>query len=562
MRGGEILVRSLVEEGVNVVFGIPGTHVLEIYSALYDHRDELTHVLARYEPGAGFMADGYGRVSGKPGVVVVTAGPGATGLVTPISQSHVEGAPVVAIAGLTPIGSAGRGYYHEYRDPDAQLSIFKPITKWAIRVTDPSEIPRILARAFRIAREGRPGPIYVEVPRDVLEGEAQWNGYVRETPMTLTPDPGIVREIGELLLASSSPVIYAGGGVVASGSGEWLVKVAEELGAPVVTSVMGKGSIPHDHPLHGGLAAGAFGDPAASRLVEEADVVLAVGTRFSEIGTGLWTLRINGKLIQVNVDPGDLGRNYRPTLTVVSDAGEFLRMLYGVIKGRGRGVRAGLERIRRLRDEVVEVRELGYNESLINPSDLVKAISSLVDRDTIITCDAGGNQVAMFEVPVYRERHYLTPGGFTSMGYAIPAAIGAKVASRDSTVIATTGDAAFFMTGMELATAAELGLRDFSVILFNDGGQGVLKFQQRLMYGGKIYGTHTYNMDYCLFARSLDIDCVEISSREDLGRLGDCVHSSRPCLANVHVNPEAVPIPLSRYIMRILGSSPQRAPWA
>ncbi len=557
--GGEALVRSLIEEGVDTVFGIPGTHVLGIYAALHDYAERIRHVLGRFEPSMGFMADGYSRASGRVGVVIVTAGPGATGLVTPLAQASVEGVPIVAFAGLTPIKTAGRGYYHEFRDVNAQLSVFKPFVKWAVRVEDGRDIPRVVSRAFRIAREGRPGPVYVELPRDVIDSETDWVGYTREEPSVVRPDPALVDAVVRELLNAEGPVIYVGGGVISANASDLLIRVAEELGAPVVTSVMGKGAIPFDHPLHGGLAAGYFGDPVAVKLVENADVVLAIGTRFSELGTGMWSLPIRGRLIHVNVDPGDIGRNYRADIAVISDAREFLRALLERISGRGPGRGRGVKLIEIARAEVgsQELRELGYDESRINPSDLVRALARVLDGDmregkAVVTCDAGGNQVAMFEFPVYKPRTYFNPAGFTSLGFAIPAAIGAKIARPEATVVATTGDAAFFMTGMEIATAAELGLR-VAFVIFNDRAQGVLKLQQRLLYGGKVYASHTYPMDFCKFAESLSIGCVRISDRKELeAGLEKCVYGfNGPCIADVAVNPDAIPIPITRQLMAI-----------
>lgn len=334
------------------------------------------------------------------------------------------------------------------------------------------------------------------------------------------------------------------------------------MGAPVVTSVMGKGAIPFDHPLHGGLAAGYFGDTVAVKLVENADVVLAVGTRFSELGTGMWSLPIRGgRLIHVNVDPNDIGRNYKTDLAIISDALEFLNTLYDRVKGKGPGRDRGIKLINEVKASVgnQQLRELGYDESRINPSDLVRALSHVIDSDmregkAIVTCDAGGNQVAMFELPVYKPRTYFNPAGFTSLGFAIPAAIGAKVARPDATVVATTGDAAFFMTGMEIATAAELNLK-VAFVIFNDRAQGVLKLQQRLLYGGKVYASHTYPMDFCKFAESLNIDCVRISDKKELeDGLDKCIYgTNKPCIADVLVNPDAVPTPITRQLMAIFG---------
>lgn len=557
--GGEALVRSLVEEGIDTVFGIPGTHVLGIYAALHDYSDKIKHVLGRFEPSMGFMADGYARASGKVGVVIATAGPGATGLVTPLAQASVEGVPIIAIAGLTPIKTAGKGYYHEFRDVNSQLNIFRAFTKWAVRVESGAEIPRVMAKAFKIAMDGRPGPVYVELPRDIVDSETEWIGYFKEEPMRVKPDPALVDGVARDLLNAERPVIYVGGGVITANASDALIKVAEELGAPVVTSVMGKGAIPFNHPLHGGLAAGYFGDVVAVKLVESADVILAIGTRFSELGTGMWSLPIRGKLIHVNIDPNDIGKNYKADIAVVSDALEFLNALYDRIKGRGPGKDRGVNLISSIKSEIdgQELKELGYDESKINPSDLVKALSKVIDNDmregrAVVTCDAGGNQVAMFEFPVYRPRTYFNPAGFTSLGFAIPAAIGAKIARPEATVVATTGDAAFFMTGMEIATAAELKLR-IAFVIFNDKAQGVLKLQQKFLYGGKVYASHTYPMDFCKFAESLGIDCVRISDKAELENgLEKCIYRANgPCIADVAVNPDAVPRPITRQLMLI-----------
>ncbi|MGC9180441.1 MAG: thiamine pyrophosphate-binding protein [Vulcanisaeta sp.] len=559
--GGEVIVKSLIEEGVDTVFGLPGTHVLGLYAALHDYHERIRHVLGRFEPSMGFMADGYARASGRTSVLISTAGPGATGLVTPLAQAAVEGVPIVALAGLTPIRTAGKGYYHEFRDANAQLSIFKPFTKLAIRAEEPREIPKILAKAFRVTREGRPGPVYVELPRDIIESETEWVGYTKEEPVRIKPDTTLVDLAVKELLNAERPIIYVGGGVIAANAGDVLIRVAEEIGAPVVTSVMGKGAIPFDHPLHGGLAAGYFGDTVAVKLVENADVVLAIGTRFSELGTGMWSLPIRGRLIHVNVDPNDIGKNYKTDLAIISDALEFLNALHDRVRGRGPGKDRGVKLIDEVRASVgnQQLRELGYDETKINPSDLVRALAHVIDSDmregkAVVTCDAGGNQVAMFELPVYKPRTYFNPAGFTSLGFAIPAAIGAKVARPEATVVATTGDAAFFMTGMEIATAAELNLK-IAFVIFNDRAQGVLKLQQRLLYGGKVYASHTYPMDFCKFAESLNIGCVRISDRKELeDGLERCIYGfNGPCIVDVLVNPDAVPTPITRQVMTIFG---------
>ncbi|BBD73704.1 acetolactate synthase, large subunit, biosynthetic type [Sulfodiicoccus acidiphilus] len=539
--GAEALVNSLTHQGVRHVFGIPGTHVLSIYKELAKHR-EIKHVLAKFEPGAGFMADGYGRSTGVPGVTVVTAGPGALGLAVATAQARVEGAPMVILAGQTPMRTRGKGYYHETPDYDAILSTFKSLAKWAARAESPEQVPRLVARAFRRSVEGKPGPVYLELPKDVLESEGEWYGYRVEQPTKYRAD---VSQAASLMLSSSSPVILAGGGVIRARAQDKLAELAEKLEIPVVTTISGKGSLPPDHPFLGGVGAGAFGDPDAVRLVEESDLVIAIGTRLPELGTGGWSLKIRGRLIQVDVDPDSMSQVYRPDLFLVGDARAFLEDLVNSL----RGVKSfgGKERIEKARKEVEDVKPIGYDESKVNPDDVIDAVGSILEPGAVITCDAGSNQVASFRIRVPAGGTYINPTGFTSMGYAIPAAIGAKVSHPESQVVALTGDAAFHMTGFELAAAADNGI-PIAVILFDDGLQNVLRMQQMFLYGGETYETYVHNTDYCGLANSLGVQCVKVEERRVLkDSVSQCLNSKTPCLVDVKVNPNAIPIPLSRY---------------
>jgi Thiamine pyrophosphate-requiring enzymes [acetolactate synthase, pyruvate dehydrogenase (cytochrome), glyoxylate carboligase, phosphonopyruvate decarboxylase] len=544
--GAESLVRSMENQGVRYLFGIPGTHTLSVYNEL-SKGSEIRHVLARYEPGAGFMADGFGRSSNFPGVALVTAGPGALGMAVPVAQARVEGAPMVVIAGQTPLRTRGRGYYHETPDYDATLNAFKAISKWAARAESPEQIPLLLARAFRRASEGKPGPVYLEVPRDVLEGDGQQRSYRREQPTRYRAD---VSQVASILLSSSSPTILAGGGVIRAGAREVLQEFVERNEIPVATTVSGKGALPHDHPLHAGLAAGAFGDPAAVRLVETSDLVIAIGTRLPEIGTGGWTLRISGTLVQVDVDPEAMSQVYKPEVFLVGDARAFLEDLS---KAVGESKFNGKERIARASQEAYDVQPFGYDGSKINPDDVVDAVNSLLEPNAVITCDAGANQLASFRVKVPRGGVYMNPTGFTSMGYAIPAAIGARAANPDSQVVALLGDSAFHMTGLELSTAVDAGL-PVAVVLFDDGQQNVLRLQQVALYSSSPYEVYVHSTDYCGLARSIGVQCSVVSERSHLkDSLAQCVNSRKPCIVDVKVNPDSVPLALTRYMMKMRG---------
>ncbi|MEM2702900.1 MAG: thiamine pyrophosphate-binding protein, partial [Candidatus Bathyarchaeia archaeon] len=496
---------------------------------------------------------GYGRVSGKPGVLISTAGPGATNTVTAVAQAFVEGAPLILIAGGVSTRYFGKGQYHELRNFEDQLKIFEPVTKLAIKVKNVEEIPISISKAFAKSVEGKPGPIYIEVPIDVLISEGVFHEYQRTTPKLVEPDKELVKKTINLISSAKSPVIFAGGGIISSNTSGDLVELAEIVGAPVVTSIMGKGSISPDHPLYAGVANGNMGDELALKIVEESDLMLALGTRFSELGTGRWSLKVPETIIHVNIDENIFNKVYPATLAIKSDLRPFLKTIIKHLKARflEKKIKRGVERIMKLREHVVEYPEMGYSEQRINYSDIIKALEKIVNNNTIVTCDAGWNQVALFQLKVYRPRSFLSPCGFNSLGYAIPAAVGAKIAKPSAEVIATVGDFGFLSTCIELATAVRVRANILTLI-FNNGCQGVLTFHQKRFYG-RTFATETHSVNFSKLAEAIGVGYIEITRREELSSgMEEGLQESmkRPVMVNIHVNPDALPQAISRLAFR------------
>ncbi|MFQ5837711.1 MAG: thiamine pyrophosphate-binding protein [Thermoplasmata archaeon] len=534
-RGADILVECLVEQGVERIFGIPGTHVLAIYDALYKE-GTIDVVLTRQEASAAFMADACGRLTGEPGVCLATAGPGLTSLLNGVAEAFVESSPVVVLGGAVPYHTFGRGYYHELRHVDDQIAFMRPFTKWQSRVESVGDVPDVVAQAFTEATRERPRPVFVELPKDVMEDEGEAKPKGAEKTPRKKADASRVEEALSLLREAERPLILAGGGVHISGAWEEIRELAEALGAPLATTITGKGSIPADHPLHIGLGCGLLAPPEVRDVLLQMDVLLAVGCRFDEIASGGWTLPAPERIIHVNVDPGDIDRVYDATVALVGDVKAVTEDLLAALKGVRKKPWFTLEK-RPLSEDDGEGIGLGL---------AVRALREVLPRDAIVTCDSGNSQVAMFDFDVYKPRTYLSPTGFNAMGFAVPAAIGAQMVRRQRKVAAVFGDGAFFMNGMELLTAVEREL-PISFFLFNDRSYGILKFYQDLMYDGRRTGVEMPSVNLLSLAEGLGIEFMTARSRQDVPRVfKDAIRSDSPTLIDVRVDPSSGPPPLER----------------
>ncbi|WP_088335694.1 acetolactate synthase large subunit [Methanopyrus sp. KOL6] len=486
--GARVLVECLKEEGVEHIFGYPGGAVLPIYDEIYDEVS-IEHILVRHEQGAAHAADGYARVKGKPGVCVATSGPGATNLVTGIATAYMDSSPVIAITGQVPTTMIGKDAFQEV---DA-VGVFMPITKHNYQIGKPEEIPEVVKEAFKIAITGRPGPVHIDVPKDVQEAEADI-----EIPKTVEVEglnvvkrghPVQVKRAAELLAEAERPVILAGGGCVISNATRELIELAELLGAPVATTLMGKGAFPEDHPLALGMA-GMHGTKAANYALTECDVLLAVGCRFSDRTTGDPSGFAPGaKIIHIDIDPAEIGKNIPVDVPIVGDAKLVLRDLIKELKRRKylRERKRWGKRIEELKAEVEMPPEHTESDQRISPRELVRALhEALRDRDYILTTDVGQNQMWMARYfPVEEPRRFISSGGLGTMGFGLPAALGAKVAAPEKTVVAVVGDGGFLMTAQELATAVDNDI-EVKVFVMDNRLLGMVAQWQRLFYDERL----------------------------------------------------------------------------
>jgi acetolactate synthase-1/2/3 large subunit len=504
--GAEVLIGALREHGVRHIFGYPGGQLTPIYDALY-REPGIRHILARDEQAAGFMADGYARASGEPGVCLAVCGPGVLNAATPLATAFTDSVPVLLISGQVPKAGRGlrSGYYHE----NEQLEACTTFTKWRAGVDDVQAIRPQTELALAALTDGRPGPVLLEIPLDVLRAELPHSYSPSQQTMVAAPAPrrGEIESLASLLQGWRKPLILAGGGVISAGASDLLVQVAERLGAPVFTTLMGKCAIPADHPLAAGLPwFRATSDltnmgPLLSPLFADADGLLAVGCRFSQVSTGNWSLNLPAAVAQIDIDRTELGRHYPLTLGINSDARTALGRLLELLPRKPRSPSTSPKFSR---------------ESWRLPGlDLIGPLRRILPRAAIVVADITRLAYIMAaEFPVYQPRTFLHPAGFVAMGYGIPAALGAKAAFPDRTVLVVVGDGGFLMSGMELATAVQETL-PIVIVLINDNCLTLIKSIQERRYESRFLGVDLVNPDFRLFAKAFDVPYWLTSSDAD-----------------------------------------------
>ena len=507
--GGEWIVDALRAEGVRHVFGIPGVHNLAIYDALI-RQTEITHVLARHEAGAAFMADGYARASGAPGVVVVTTGPGATNALTPLVESYAGSVPVVVVMSdvASPLVGRDIGALHEVPN---QVECFKPVTRWAEAVTEAPAVPATVHAAFDLLRTGRPGPIAISVPNDFLtsrfDARTHAGGHGRRPPCHVDA----IGEAVRLLSAASRPLVIAGGGVIAAAAEAELARLARRLGAPVITTVMGRGALSERDPLwHGVLPNSRATEP----VIKAADVVLAVGCRFAHRSTQGLLLNLSfdpsQTLIHLDLDPTVIGRLFKPQLPIVGDAKDGLGRL---IDGLGsRAARTAWDH--RWREGLRPAASARYTAEVARLIDTLRA--ALPDDAIVVNDQTGINYWMEWRFPVLRPRTFLYPVGSATLGYGVPAAIGAKIARPDRPVVAVVGDGGFMYSVNELATAVKYRLPVVFLVM-NDDRYGAIKWLQQTMFEGRWGETDLANPDFPALARAFGARGERVPDVDALG---------------------------------------------
>jgi acetolactate synthase-1/2/3 large subunit len=491
MSGARIVLESLKREGVDVVFGLPGGAVLPIYDALYDFSGPLRHVLVRQEAAAGHAAEGYARVSGKVGVCLVTSGPAATNLVTALQDAYMDSMPIVAISGQVATHMIGNDAFQEADN----VGITRPCTKHNYLVKDTKDIAPVVREAFHIAASGRPGPVHIDLPKDILVKQAEFEYpevvHLRSYNPTYDGHLGQIKKAAKAIMRAKRAVLYVGGGVISSDASAELRAVAELTRIPVTTTVMALGAFPSEHALAMGML-GMHGGYAPNMAVYNSDCLIAVGARFDDRVTGKVELFApQAEIIHIDIDPSSISKNIKVHIPIVGDARRVLARLQEALIEESTGGTAPVAQAREqwlkqiAQWQAKHPFRYDWDDELIKPQYVVEEVSNLTRGEAIVVTGVGQHQ--MWAAQHYRfrhPRHWLTSGGLGTMGYGLPAALGAQVARPDRLVVLIDGDGSFVMNSQELATIVENQLPVKTVII-NNGGHGMVRQWQDIIYGGR-----------------------------------------------------------------------------
>ncbi|MFP4170383.1 MAG: biosynthetic-type acetolactate synthase large subunit [Methanomassiliicoccales archaeon] len=537
MNGNKAVLELLEREGVEVMFGIPGGTTMPMYDALID--SSIRHVLVRHEQCAAHMADGYARATGKVGVCMSTSGPGATNLVTGVATAYVDSSPMLAITGQVPTPAIGNQAFQE----GDSFSLMMPVTKHNFRVLNPNSIPEAIKRGISIATTGRYGPVHIDLPMDSMNGEVSEEAMNREYVVDSPPeDMTELPQAVQLLRSAERPLIMVGGGCVWAGASDELIQLAETLMAPITTTLMGKSVVSETHPLALGLI-GMHGRELSRRALSECDVLLAVGTRFSDRSTGKGDLDENAKIVHVDIDPSEAGKSPQTKARLVGDAKKALR---GILNGLG----ASRERAP-WSDRIKEMREfcdcnIDFPDNPIRPQKVIHDLNELLPKNGMVTTEVGQNQMwAAHFLRVKSPRQFISSGGFGTMGFGFPAALGVQVAYPDRPVVDIAGDGSIQMVIQEFATAVSEEL-PVTVVVMNNGWLGMVKQWQKLFKERRYSGTHFQkNPDFVKLAEGYGAEGVRVERASELREaLERGIKSDVPFLVDVMTDPEEDVLPM------------------
>ena len=510
MTGAEIVVACLKEQRVDTVFGYPGGAILNIYDALYKHSDEIRHVLTSHEQGASHAADGYARATGKVGVCIATSGPGATNLVTGIATAYMDSVPIVAITCNVGTSLLGKDSFQEIDI----TGITMPITKHNFIVKDARDLAKVMRRAFRIAKSGRPGPVLVDITKDATANQAE---YIEQVPDVILPDTACItdadlEQAATLIREAEKPMIFVGGGAIAADASAELLEFVEKVHAPICDSLMGKGAFPGTHALYAGML-GMHGTKYANLGVADCDLLITVGSRFSDRVFGNASkFAQHAKVLQIDVDPAEINKNIITSASIIGDVKEVLKRLNPLLDQQNHD--AWVAHIEDLKERF----PLKYNQEGLTGPYIIEEIYRVTKGDAIICTEVGQHQMWAAQYYKYsKPRTLLTSGGLGTMGYGLGAAMGAKIAKPEKTVINVAGDGCFRMNLNELATASRYNIPIVEVVI-NNHVLGMVRQWQTLFYGGRYSATVLDDkVDFVKVAEGLGCKAIRITKKEEVG---------------------------------------------
>ena len=517
MTGAQAVVQSLIEEGIDRIFGYPGGAIMPVYDALYDVEDKLTHVLTRHEQGATHAAQGYARATGKTGVCLATSGPGATNLITGIADAQIDSTPLVCITGQVKSTLLGSDAFQE----TDVIGISMPVTKWNFQVTKAAEIPEAIAKAFYIARSGKPGPVLLDITKDAqfekVDFEYQPFVSMRSYQPVPLADHVKLKQAAELIDQSKSPLVLFGQGVILSNAEEEFKTFIEKAGLPAAWTIMGLSALDSEHPLNVGML-GMHGNYAPNKLTNECDVLIAVGMRFDDRVTGdLNRYAKQAKVIHLEIDPAEIDKNVKTDVAILGDAKESLKQLTRIINPNSHF--QWLKRFRTLEKEEYEVvinKELNPDSDQLSMGEVVHCINERSDGKSVIVTDVGQHQMVACRYARFRKsKSMITSGGLGTMGFCLPAAIGAKMGAPEKQVIAIVGDGGFQMTIQELGTIFQNDV-PVKIVLLNNEFLGMVRQWQELFFEKRYASTHMVNPDFQTIVSGYNIKSRLVEDRSEL----------------------------------------------
>jgi acetolactate synthase-1/2/3 large subunit len=539
--GSEAVLRAMVAEGVDTIFGYPGGAIMPIYDALYDYRDKLNHILVRHEQGGIHAAQGYARSSGRPGVVFATSGPGATNLVTGLADAMIDSTPVVCVTGQVFAHLLGTDAFQE----TDVINITTPVTKWNYQVTDANEIPHVLAKAFYIAKSGRPGPVLIDITKNAQVQQFAYKGYEACNHIrSYRPRPivrkSFVEEAAKMINAAERPFVIFGQGVILGRAEQEFRAFIERGGIPAAWTVLGLSALPTDHPLNVGML-GMHGNYGPNVLTNECDVLIAVGMRFDDRVTGrLDKYAKQAKVIHLDIDPAEIDKNVKATVPVWGDCKETLPMLTALLEQKV--YPQWLQRFHDCQEQenkaVIE-EELHPRGEVMTMGEVIRCLNDLTGGDAVIVTDVGQHQMVACRYAQFKSsKSNVTSGGLGTMGFALPAAIGAKFGAPQREVVAIIGDGGFQMTLQELGTVMQSNV-DIKIIILNNRFLGMVRQWQQLFMEKRYSFVDIESPDFVMLAKSYRIEGQSVNKREDLtGALQAMMNHRGPYLLEVMVGKE------------------------